>query len=247
MQQPSYSFLEENDEKIIHSAIEKVSENNTENLRTHVIYAGGYYNYGKYYMRNVNNSIFSFVQRGLQIHNLKSTFVTGIDMFRHFLITKEKMEDICLGKSEVYGILRKESINDDIGSVFESLRLGEKPEPLARPYFLPKLTQRELELIETKDEDYFQTFFRFKNPDVDEKEMKLSESNSKYVEVVCWRRTNTVENPSFQDLNSNIGLINMSLDSVSYSSHNFAKRNLHEEDFEDQSQHQKKFHCCCLQ
>ena len=200
MEQLLHSFSEENDEKIIHSAIEKVSESNTENLRTHVIYAGDYYNNGRFYMQNWNNSMISFVFEGLQMHDLKSAFVTGIYMFRHLLITKEKMEDTCLGKNEVFGILRKESINDDIESVYASIQLGEKPEPLALTYFLPKLTQRELELIETKDEDYLQTF-RFKYPDVDEKEMKLSESNSKYVKVDCWRRTITVENPSFPDLN----------------------------------------------
>ena len=129
------------------------------------------------------------------MHNLKSALVTGIHMFRHLLITKEKMEDTCSGKNEVDGIIRKESINDDIESVYESIQLGEKPEPFALTYCLPKLTQRELELIETKDENYLQTFFQCENPDVDEKEMKLSESNSKYVEVVCMRRTNTVENP----------------------------------------------------
>ena len=194
MEQLLHSFSEENDEKIIHSAIEKVSENNTEKLRTHVIYAGGYYMNEDYYKKNVqtNDSIISFVLEGLQMHDLKSAFVTGIYMFRYLLITKEKMEDTCLGKNEVFGILRKESINDDIESVFESLQLEEKPEPLAHTYCLPKLTQRELELIETKDEEYFQTFFQCKNPDVDDKEMKLSESNSKYVEVVCMRRTFTI-------------------------------------------------------
>ena len=212
-----------------------------------MIYAGDYYITGLYYMQKVNNSIISFVSKGLQMHDLKSAFVTRIHMFRHFLITKEKMEDTCLGKNEIFGRICKESINDDIESVFESLQLGEKPKPIAHTYFLPKLTQRELELIETKDEDYLQTFFQCKNPDVDEEEMKLSESNSKYVEVVCMRRTNTVENPSFQDLNPNIGLINMSFGSVSNSSFNFAIRNLHEEDVEDKSQHQKKCTCCCLQ
>ena len=191
MKQPSYSFLEENDEKIIHSAIEKVSENNTENLRTHVIYAGNYYIHETYYIQNVNNSIISLVLEGLQMHDLKSVFVTRIHMFRNLLITKEKMEDTCLGKNKVNGNLRKESINDDIESVYESLQLGEKPEPFAFTYCLPKLTQRELELIETKDEDYLQTF-RFYNPDVNEKEMKLSESKSKYIQVLCQRRTYTI-------------------------------------------------------
>ena len=114
-------------------------------------------------------------------------------------------------------------------------------------YFLPKLTQIEMELVETKDQDYFQSFFQFENPDVDEKEMKLSESNSKYALVVCRRRTDTVENPWFQDLNPNIGLINMSFDSISNSSHNLSPTNLHEEDVEDQSRHQKKCNGCCLQ
>ena len=214
MKQLTHSFSEGNDETIIHSALAKVSEIRTENLQTHVIYAGDYYTL------SANAFIISFVFKGLQIHNLKSAFVTAIHMWRHLLITKEKMEDTCSGKNEVYGRLRKESINDDIESVYESLQLGEKPEPLAHTFCLPKLTERELKLIATQDQDYFQTFFQFKNPDVDEKEMKLSESNSKYVEVVCMRRTYTIDNPALQDPNSHIGLKNNVLSASNVSESN---------------------------
>ena len=89
--------------------------------------------------------------------------------------------------------MRKESVSDDLESFFEKLRLGEEPTESVRTYFLPKLTEKELKLVEKKDSNYFKNF-SWSNPDVDEVQMKRSESDSKFVQAFCWRNTFIVEN-----------------------------------------------------
>ena len=64
--------------------------------------------------------------------------------------------------------------------------------------FTPKLTEEELELVKRKDTTYLQTFGE-KNPDVTETQMKLSESDSKYVEGWVDRRTSTIQNSIIQN------------------------------------------------
>ena len=59
-------------------------------------------------------------------------------------------------------------------------------------YFLPKLTEEELELVERRDTSYLDTF-TYSNPDVEEAEMMLSESDSKYVHEFCRRNTFVIE------------------------------------------------------
>ena len=226
--QPNFILLEEFDETIIDSAIQKCVEKKAEVLEMHIIYAGSYY--------DVQGQTFkSFVS--LEKHDLRSAIITQICMLRFFLITKEKMEEICLGKSDwggyQPGILPKESVNDDLESVFEKFQHGRELEQFADTYFLPKLTHEELELVEKTDQDYFRSFYRFKNPDVKDEEMKSSESNSKYVFGYCGRWTYRVDKPTFQVPNTSIGSKNsiVSASNVSFS-------NLDDEDVGDESQHQ---------
>ena len=76
--------------------------------------------------------------------------MTLLRMEKINLITKEDMESFCEGKK-----LRKESVNEDLESLFEKIRLGKQPEfEDVRTYFLPKLTEEELELVEQKDPNY---------------------------------------------------------------------------------------------
>ena len=100
------------------------------------------------------------------------------------------MESYCKGEKEL-----KDSVNDDLESLFENIRLGKEPDEKVETYFLPKLTEEELELVEKRDPRYLQTF-RSLNPDVDETEMMLSESDSKYVRGVSSRKTFVIENSS---------------------------------------------------
>ena len=68
--------------------------------------------------------------------------VTGIHLQRYGLIIKEKMESYCKGEWP-----EKDSVNDDLESLFENIRLRKEPKKYANTYFSPKLTEEELELV----------------------------------------------------------------------------------------------------
>ena len=124
-------------------------------------------------------------------HKIKSVMVTRIYLDRHNLITNEKMESFCKGKK-----YEKDSVNDDLESLFANIRLGKEPDENVYTYFLPKLTEEELELVERRDTNYLQTFEWGKYADVDETEMMLSESDSKYVYGQSRRITFVIKNSS---------------------------------------------------
>ena len=115
--------------------------------------------------------------------------MTMIYMFRQRLITKEDMEDFCNGKYH-----RKESVNDDLEKLFEDIQLGKEPNRRARTYFLPKLSKEELDLVERKDADFMKTFEWEMGADVNKAKMMLSESDSKFVRGLGWRKTFVIEN-----------------------------------------------------
>ena len=121
--------------------------------------------------------------------------MTIIYMRREFLITKEKMLNFCNGKEAL-----KKSVNDDLNSFFEDLRLGKQPDYLVPTYFLPQLTEEELELIEQKDENFMKTFSDGMFSDVEKAEMAASESESKYVHAYGNRKTYTIENTPKEDV-----------------------------------------------
>ena len=72
----------------------------------------------------------------------------------------------CSGKELV-----KESVNDDLEPLFEDLRLGEHKDGWFITFFLPKLMEEVLKMVESKDPNYMKTFLE-KNADVEEAEMK---------------------------------------------------------------------------
>ena len=114
---------------------------------------------------------------------------------RKGLITNEKMENYCNGNTP--GKHDKDSVNDDLESFFRNLRLGKESEEYVRTYFLPKLTEVEMDLVENKDTSYFDTLtggLLFSNVPV--AEMRLSESDSKFVHGMCYRKTFTIKNSS---------------------------------------------------
>ena len=117
--------------------------------------------------------------------------VTIIHMKRRNLITKEAMEKYCKGKeiSYISGKTIKDSVNDDLESFFEDLRLGKEPKKEVYTYFLPKLTEEEMELVEKKDTSYLKTFYL---GDMKEKREKI-QSDSKFIQGRCVRRTFTIE------------------------------------------------------
>ena len=149
----------------------------------HFVYAGNYYPWNHFVLE-------SFLLKGMKQYKLKKVMVTFIDMSRMELITKERMENYCNGKE-----LQKESVNDDLEKLFEDIQLGKKPDLFVPTYFLPKLTKKELDLVERKDEDFMHAFAYEMYADIDKAKMLLSESNSKFVLGEGRRRTLTIKNP----------------------------------------------------
>ena len=177
------------DEIIVSSAFQKNAKSLSKALKTHIIYAGHYYAFHTDKLRLM-------ILKEMKKYNFKSIMVTRLKLWRYKLISKEKVIDYCLGKDEHY----KESVNDDLNSFFDDLRIYKNPKSLALTYFLPKLTDEEMNLIEEKDTIFFRTFMCRCNADVDETEMKLSESNSKFVEATGRRLTDIIENYDYQNV-----------------------------------------------
>ena len=178
-------FLKEFEQIIMWQEMRKLAENKSEDLTLHFVYAGNNF-WGD------GGRLLSFIRAGMKKHNIKEVMMTKLRMERRNLITKENMKSFCEGKK-----LRKESVNEDLESLFEKIRLGKQPEfEDVQTYFLPRLTEEELELVEQKDPNYLGTFVwttQNHNPDVDKTSMKLSESDSKFVQGFCWRLTFKVE------------------------------------------------------
>ena len=126
--------------------------------------------------------------------------VTRIYLDRYDLITKEKMESYCKREKMI-----KNSVNNDLESLFENIRFGKEPHEDVMTCFLPKLTEKELEMVERRDTSYLQTF-RWPNPDVDETEMMLSDSDSKYLRGYSFRRTFVIENSSKKSMQNNCSI-----------------------------------------
>ena len=94
----------------------------------------------------------------------------------------------------------KESVQEDLESFYESLKTGKEVRADVATYFLPKLTDGELKLVEKKDQDHLQEYVWriIERPfDVDPDEMEKSESDSKYVRAYCVRYTFLLKNTSF--------------------------------------------------
>ena len=96
------------------------------------------------------------------------------------------MVDYCNGKRD-----EKNSINDDLEllfdlNVFHPYFLQTMED--VQTYFLPRLTEEELELVERGDTSYLRT--------LDETGMMLSESDSQYVLGRSRRKTFGIENSS---------------------------------------------------
>ena len=171
--------------------------------------------------------------------------LTTIDMQRQRLITKEETESYCNGEKD-----EKDSVNDDLESFFEKIRLGKKLKhrgmstdvpryEYVQTYFLPKLTQEELELVQRRDTSYLKTFSSW-YPDVDKTEMMLSESDSKYVRGESQRRTFVISS----EISSSTSSTTSSENSYSTSSEN-SSENLIENPNEKTSEKQSCFKNCC--
>ena len=189
---------------IIDYAVQKSANTDAENLETHIIYAGNYYHHDFIVPQLQDNylnkeKLRRRVLRKMKKHKLRSAMVTSLHMKRLDFITKEKMNEIRLGTKNWFDIA-KESVNDDLDKFFESLQRGRDWESKAWTHFLPKLTNRELELFENKDEDFFETCLFSLIEDVNNEDSKLTDSDSMFIEGFCLRHTIRIENPTIQKL-----------------------------------------------
>ena len=183
--------------KIIESAFQKNAQCKVTNLEPHFIYAGGYSLDPLYCNLDYHNRLKLFFEELMKKYQVKSVMLTFIYMKKNKLITNEKMERYCNGRSSRHRI----SINDDLEILFDDLQQDHKAS-FSYTYFLPKLTEDEMELVEIKDPNYFRTFYNVtergsNNPDVSKHEMKMSRSESKFMYGDCRRRTNRMTKPKF--------------------------------------------------
>ena len=176
----NFQKKEQYDEQIIDSTFRQIVRNKTNNMKTHFIFASTYY-------QAYEAQLILLIQKLLKKYQMESILLTNITIMRGHLITKEFMELFCKGKQ-----VEEESIHYDLESYIEAIKLGIEQADYVNTYFLPKLTQKELDLVAMKDPNYLKTF-QASNPDVPEAVMKLSESSSKYIYAYCWRRTIKIE------------------------------------------------------
>ena len=163
--------------------------------KLHLIYAGEHYTYDRFKVILFQKMLF---------YNIKSAIFTRVKGSRNFLVTKEMMIDWYKGKF-AKGAADKESVNDELESFFENLRTGEKFLIKAVTFLLPKLTKKEMRLIEAKNDEHLKTYYDFHygvNPDVRKEDMLKSESNSKFVHCLCFRRTEPLDVESITDISS---------------------------------------------
>ena len=143
----------------------------------------------------VNVAVFAELEElillAMRNYGIRSALLTMLHMKRWKLITKEKSKAAYEGKlvNDEDWWYYKGSINEDLESFLSSLETEEeiKTEDVLS-FFLPKLTENELKLVEEKDIDYMKTF-SFGLPDVELEEMNKSDSKDKYLQGQCLRIT----------------------------------------------------------
>ena len=137
------------------------------------------------------------IMKKMREFGIQSSILTTIKMTRKHLITKEKEEEAAEGKlkNDPEWRLYKGSINEDLDSFMNNLpNSNEMRDEDVWSFFLPKLTKKELKLVEENNEEhlgkYLWTYYSTsRNADVDVKEMKQSDSKDKYVAFECHRKT----------------------------------------------------------
>lgn len=131
-----FSRKEHFDKKTIDAVFRKNTENEAKELKTHFVHVGRYY-----WM--YENRLRSFILEGMKKLKIKSVMVASIYIRKWKINKKEKMEKYCKGEDRERED-SNHSINDDLESFFEDLRLGKEPDDAVWTSFLPLLTEEEL-------------------------------------------------------------------------------------------------------
>ena len=173
---------------IIDAGIQKAAENRAVFNTSHFVFSGVYYD---------NSELKMIILMGLTKYEIPnvSTIVTRLRMHRNNIITKERMEKY----AEKYFLVTRpthkyyNSVNDDFDDFCQKyLRQKLLMNSITKSswtYFMPKLTNKEMKLVEDKNHQFFKTFWQGQDADIDENEMKRSESKSKFMKFECNRET----------------------------------------------------------
>ena len=130
----------------------------------------------------------------MKAYGIQSSVLTRVGMQRNFLITKEKQKLLYDGKLKNDAQWNfnqyKGSINDDLESFYTNLQNLKVRNEVVWCFFTPKLNEEELKLVKEKNIEHMRSYlYDLHRADVDEEEMKKSNSKDKYVHCHCWRRT----------------------------------------------------------
>ena len=139
---------------------------------------------------------------------IKPSMMTMLRMVRNYVISKTRVDVMYSGDrnaalAEEIGIERQ-SIFDDIEEFFERIQLGKDLVEGKPTYFLPMLTEKDMELLRTNNEDYLRSYFVYYSDENHEQmhpesdmDRAFTESESSYVQVSCYRYTSMIiENPA---------------------------------------------------
>ena len=143
----------------------------------------------------------SIVKKKLQ----GSAMLTQFQGFRENLITKETSMDYEKGEisavdiyvnnyaDKYYNCRLKSSVNERIQQLGDNLEEGlhdlTGDDNVETTFFLPMLTEAEIQRVQSKDFSFLKTFAKEEDADVDEIEMKNSEHKSKYVLCIVSHRS----------------------------------------------------------
>lgn len=192
------SVLAHKFEAIIDTGVKTMSSCTEDDLKPHFIYCCYYYPY--YYSPELQDIFLKKMRK----YGIQSALLTTLCMLRKNLITKEKAKQAAEGKLKNDSIWKdyEGSINDDLESFFKNpieeesyypYKIGENIHfdnlKYVRSFFLPRLSEKELKLVEEKTNEHMKTFQSKRFADVDHNDMAMSESTDKYLHGWCERTT----------------------------------------------------------
>ena len=146
----------------------------------------------------------------MEENQIANVILTVLHTWREHIISKKQMEKYYDGKMMVDRGLKvaqnryKESTFDDMESFIANILIANVKEEDKYTFFLPKLSQEEMQLIENQDIEFLNSFAcyikHFENPDVkyDESlslEMLEKESKTKFLRGGSRRKTMFLKSP----------------------------------------------------
>lgn len=158
-----------------------------------------------FYPHKTGKQLWQKVVEKMRKYEIQSSIFTMMKMERFKLITKEKVKEGPKGKLKLVNSANyyQQSINDDLERFCINLQNQQiKKFEFVDSYFTPILASKELKLVEKRNEDHLMTYwyhYEGYNPDVDIKEMKRSNSKSKYVLAHCSRWTVSLNIEDFKE------------------------------------------------